>query len=815
MDSSSSFKSFQDRISSSLVDVARTTGQTAAEDLGFQRSLNSSVASGLDSQNLRLLDIAGRLVKAAALGSEVEAPQLHHAEALEENWRGVVDVIDSLLEKADACLDEYTGVVKRLSPSQQEQVPASSTKATGATKAFRIQDIPKPQILFDKFPSNNETTPFKPLLTSKPHAIVPLEQSLDIVLNDSGVEQYKHPYETEITQSRYPPSTYVKSDPIPYHPFETTEPTFVDTPETVASMLWELKTAKEIAVDLEHHDTRSYIGLVSLMQISTRNKDWLVDTLKPWREQLQMLNEVFADPNILKVFHGSFMDMMWLQRDLGLYVVGLFDTFHASRALGYPKKSLASLLAKFANFKADKKYQTADWRIRPLPQEMSDYARSDTHYLLFVYDNLRNELIDRSNAASPDDNLVDMVLKESKGEALQRYEWPFYDSIRGLGSNGWYKLLSRTPALFSKEQFAVFRAVHHWRDTVAREEDESLHYVMPKHVIYNIATSVPMAMPSLLGVSHPISQPMRLRVGELLDIIKQAKVAGIHGPEMRDFLQPPEVKPEDIVMIESSSTTGQPSTTMVNGAGHMPQRALSKHPLRTDSSRFWGLTFGSSLWQSPTQTVTVHEGLRLAFPLPQLTAEVFKNVKSSTDNSDTLSVDPGARAEHRYQKVRDSKTSSDDGIFVVRQMGGPRKRKMRDTEEQVVSRAERDPQPSAMSGGDKDGIEDQSVIHLEDEEAQSRARKKAERKALKKLKKEQGQVANGTVTSQGRNPDDYEPAEPFDYANAESVLHAKRDLNDRSAPKKAFDPYAKSLDAPKGMRKTKREIAGKSFTFKK
>lgn len=66
-------------------------------------------------------------------------------------------------------------------------------------------------------------------------------------------------------------------------------------------MLAELRLAKEIAVDLEHHDAHSYIGLVSLMQISTRQKDWIVDTLKPWREDLQVLNEVFADPNILKV----------------------------------------------------------------------------------------------------------------------------------------------------------------------------------------------------------------------------------------------------------------------------------------------------------------------------------------------------------------------------------------------------------------------------------------------------------------------------------------------------------------------------------
>ena len=58
------------------------------------------------------------------------------------------------------------------------------------------------------------------------------------------------------------------------------------------------------------------------------------------------------------------MDIIWLQRDLGLYMVGLFDTYHASRALGYTKHSLASLLARFANFNADKRYQMADWRMR-------------------------------------------------------------------------------------------------------------------------------------------------------------------------------------------------------------------------------------------------------------------------------------------------------------------------------------------------------------------------------------------------------------------------------------------------------------------
>jgi exosome complex exonuclease RRP6 len=44
---------------------------------------------------------------------------------------------------------------------------------------------------------------------------------------------------------------------------------------------------------------------------------------------------------------------------------------------------------------ADKQYQLADWRLRPLGPQMARYAREDTHYLLYVYDELRLELLRR------------------------------------------------------------------------------------------------------------------------------------------------------------------------------------------------------------------------------------------------------------------------------------------------------------------------------------------------------------------------------------------------------------------------------------
>lgn len=65
-------------------------------------------------------------------------------------------------------------------------------------------------------------------------------------------------------------------------------------------MLEKLRQVKEIAVDLEHHRYRSFNGFVCLMQISTRHEDFIVDTLI-LREELEELNEVFANPNVIKV----------------------------------------------------------------------------------------------------------------------------------------------------------------------------------------------------------------------------------------------------------------------------------------------------------------------------------------------------------------------------------------------------------------------------------------------------------------------------------------------------------------------------------
>lgn len=208
-----------------------------------------------------------------------------------------------------------------------------------------------------------------------------------------------------------------------YDFLENTPFMFVETEEQLQQMKKKLVKEKEIAVDLEHHNYRSYQGFTCLMQISTRKEDFIVDTLK-LKTQLQTLNEVFDNPYITKVLHGSDFDVEWLQKDFGIYIVNMFDTGQAARVLQLKQFGLAYLLQNYCGVIASKKYQLADWRERPLPEEMVKYAREDTHYLLYIYDVLRQELIDKGIQSNPHNHfaLLRAVLQKSNQLCMKQYE---------------------------------------------------------------------------------------------------------------------------------------------------------------------------------------------------------------------------------------------------------------------------------------------------------------------------------------------------------------------------------------------------------
>ena len=378
---SESFTAFQAELRSAILASTKlATNLPVPADIGYHRTLSRQYAKQSDVASARLLKLADKLLtlvsndNEAVLEAKATLPHSKKRKAraeLDEDvvadshsfQSNVVDCVDGLLERVDNWLDD-------VKEARAEAVPIASTsalptaeaavKATASTTVTKVSlarlpasiidasTLPKPQRNFLR-PINNarQGATFLPILTSKPHAITPLDLTpIETSMGDDSdiTFQIPHPYKAELTAfadaSELPailftPPTERQLAPMSKDSFDQTPFVYVDTVDKFQQMLGNLRQADLIAVDLEHHDLHSYHGMVALLQITANNVDYVVDPLVPEvREACVDLNEVFADPKIIKVLHGADRDILWLQRDLGVYVVGLFDTFQASKVLG-------------------------------------------------------------------------------------------------------------------------------------------------------------------------------------------------------------------------------------------------------------------------------------------------------------------------------------------------------------------------------------------------------------------------------------------------------------------------------------------------
>ncbi|KAG5335992.1 hypothetical protein C0989_012393 [Termitomyces sp. Mn162] len=546
---SATFNDFNSRLQINALKTTKT-GLALPNDVAFYRSMDSEFAKELDNFSSRVLSLANKVITFVATADTTSSRAKVKAKLENQD-----DIVDSFHLLVDICLDEFSGRMKApaitLNPVPQVTKVMKTVTLRGHLDPViqHASHILKPQLSFRRKVENNDL-PWYPSLSHKYNAQVPLGYEFHDSDADPASPIATHPYRYEIVHLRYPERIFEPVVPLPPKDFSDTPFTWVSTSDGLQAMLAKLRQASEIAVDLEHHDYRSYAGFVCLMQISTRDEDYIIDTLA-LREELVELNEIFTEQSIVKVFHGAESDIVWLQQDFNIYVVNLFDTFHASKSLDFPRHGLANLLEMYCDFIPDKRYQLADWRIRPLPKEMLEYARSDTHFLLYIYDNLRNALLDRAQsraqsraesrspsgspprASTTEDTsrvLIKQVLAKSMETSLRTYEKEVYDAEGGTGSNGWDTLarkwnkgalLAGGPDVgVSALQRAVYQAVHKWREMVARMDDESTRYVLANHFLFQLAEQPPADMAALLGVFRSVPPVIRKYAKELLEVIR-------------------------------------------------------------------------------------------------------------------------------------------------------------------------------------------------------------------------------------------------------------------------------------------------------
>ena len=164
----------------------------------------------------------------------------------------------------------------------------------------------------------------------------------------------------------------------------------IETRADLERLFERLRLEPLLAVDTEAASFHRHRDRVYLLQISSRQETAVVDPLAV--DSLAPLGEVLADPEIEVVFHDADYDLRLLHQEFGFSAANLFDTRVAAQLLNEPGVGLAALLEKYLSVHLDKRYQRADWSVRPLSPEMLEYAAADTRHLPELRDLLRVRL---------------------------------------------------------------------------------------------------------------------------------------------------------------------------------------------------------------------------------------------------------------------------------------------------------------------------------------------------------------------------------------------------------------------------------------
>ncbi|KAH9728583.1 protein RRP6-like 2 [Citrus sinensis] len=401
----------------------------------------------------------------------------------------LVDVNDNVFERMDVSFDEFSkargengegdgneggfqlvyGKNKKKGDIVGGSAPASVKVKDRKEKSkvpFHVPTITKPQEEY-KIVVNNANQPFQHVWLQKSEDsgrfIHPLDNLsvLDFVDKDIGdVEAVK------------PPS------------LEQTPFKLVEEVKDLKELAAKLKSVDEFAVDLEHNQYRSFLGLTCLMQISTRTEDFVVDTLKLRVQVGPYLREVFKDPTKKKIeilcgFNGTLA-----------YICAICLT--------------------------QDRYQNADWRVRPLPDEMLRYAREDTHYLLYIYDIMKIKLSSMPKESENSDTPLTEVYKRSYDVCRQLYEKEL------LSENSYLHIYGLQGAGLNAQQLAVVAGLCEWRDVIARADDESTGYVLPNRTLIEIAKQLPTTAAKLRRLLKSKHSYIERYMGPVLSIIQNS-----------------------------------------------------------------------------------------------------------------------------------------------------------------------------------------------------------------------------------------------------------------------------------------------------
>lgn len=234
-----------------------------------------------------------------------------------------------------------------------------------------------------------------------------------------------------------------------------------------------LRQEPAVAVDLEADSMHHFEEKVCLLQLGTENNCYIADPLAV--DDLSALAPLFADPDIVKIFHGADYDIRCLYRDFNITVENLFDTELAARFLGYPATSLEAVLGRHFNISLDKKFQKKDWSVRPLPEEMISYAADDVRYLVMLYKEMKAALEQKGRMDWVRQHCAEIAAVRPEPENKKQ---PLFVKVKGAGR-------------LDPKSLAVLEAMLEFRFKAARKKNRPPFKILGNQTLLALAQRKP------------------------------------------------------------------------------------------------------------------------------------------------------------------------------------------------------------------------------------------------------------------------------------------------------------------------------------
>jgi ribonuclease D len=232
--------------------------------------------------------------------------------------------------------------------------------------------------------------------------------------------------------------------------------------------------------------------LWKLSKSQTRKQSWLIDARafkKNYRlndpssydPSITPLLAIFGNPGILKVLHAAQGDQECLFTSFGVVASPTLDTAAAASLCGYGEGiGLSNLLKNALGISLMKGHSRTNWSVRPLPQQLSDYAHADVEHLV----ELAETLLDQLEKSGRSDWAFEL---SKKWEDPSHYQMDIEGTVQKLARGG--KL--------DRKSYSALVELMKWREERVRELNLPRRWVADDQVLVNLSHVRPKDMEHL------------------------------------------------------------------------------------------------------------------------------------------------------------------------------------------------------------------------------------------------------------------------------------------------------------------------------